>query len=429
MKLINQYVDWIVAFALVFSSSFDVVRQGLGVMDSTKYLVLFTISEFIILLLLFIYQSQNYKSYILNRIFICFFILYHVKVFLDMTVFRVYPLEIMHTVPSIFGYFLSISKLILYLLCARTIVNHFNVRKFIFLAVIFAIIPSLFYINYIGVDTLQYFKLTHDDDEYLSGLTMGFTCVPLAVLSLFYYNTLFKSKIWSVLISVMIIIIVLYILIVVGKRGPMLWGIVNIYICYYLLTKIRFRFYMVFFIIGVSLYFAKDEMFNIISSYAPRTVERIQNSLENGDTDGRLDFNNAEQSTYLIGLKNFSESPLFGSYFRLKTNYQTYKGHYPHNIFVEILMTLGVIGISLFLYLLFKAYRNCRSIFCGKRMLSIFGFVIFFLSSFLMLQTSRTLLFRIDFWLSLYILCSLNRIIILNRDNKVLIKLSQQINK
>jgi O-antigen ligase len=225
----------------------------------------------------------------------------------------------------------------------------------------------------------------------------------------------------------MIIIVVLYILIVTGKRGPLLWGIVNIYICYYILTKIRYRFYIAFLIIGASLYFSKDAMFNSISSFAPRTVERIQNSLENGDTDGRLDFNNAEQSTYLIGLKNFSESPLFGSYFRLKTNYQTFKGHYPHNIFVEILMTLGVIGFLLFLYLLFKSYRNCLSIFRGKKMLSIFGFVIIFLSSFLMLQTSRTLLFRIDFWLLLYILCSLNRIIIVNRDNKVLIKQSQKI--
>lgn len=165
------------------------------------------------------------------------------------------------------------------------------------------------------------------------------------------------------------------------------------------------------FVVVFSLYSAKDVLLDKLGETNPKTANEIRKALDEGDTSGRIDFNHPESSTFLIGLNNFYESPLTGSYFRLKTNYIHFRGSYAHNIFIEILSTIGIFGFVLFLYLLVVSYNNCCRIFRNKQIIQIFAFVILFLSSFLMMQTSRSLLLRTDFWLPFYILCSLPKIL------------------
>ncbi len=408
MKFIEKYIEWLVAIALVFGCSFDVVRQGLNVIEAKSILRYVNIINYIILFCLYLYQSKHYRVKIYSNPFSCFFIIYYVVVLLDMTILRVYPLDQLNSVPSsVVGYFTSLFRLVLYLMCIDTIVNKFSVFKFLILAVVCGLLPSLFYIQLFGMEAIQASEIVSNDDEYLSGLTMGYTCAPLIVLSIFYTKNILRSKRKSLFTSLCVVLASFYIFIALGERGPMLWTMVNIFICYYVMTKKRAYIFVFTIIMGMSLFLTKDYLLESLNDVAPKTATKIIQSIEEGDTNGRFDLKHRKTSTYLIGIDNFYSSPIIGSYFRLKTNYSPFKGHYPHNVFIEVLMTLGIFGFILFLYLILISYRNCTRLFRGKAVDNSFAFMILFLASFLMLQTSKSLLFRVDFWFPFYVLCSL----------------------
>lgn len=239
MQLIEKYIEWLVAIALSFACCFDVIKQGLQVVDAKGLILYFNIFNFIILVCLVIYQLKHYKIRQYNSLYLLFFIVYYVAVLLYMTVLREFPLNQMLAVPnSVFGFFIQIIRLILYLICAETIVKRFNLNKFMIVGSIFAIIPSLYYIQYYGLESIQMGVYDHGDDEYLSGLTMGFSCAPLIVCSVFFFKKVMSSRLCSVIFCSIIIAVVIYIMISLGKRGPILWTVVNISICYYVLKTI-----------------------------------------------------------------------------------------------------------------------------------------------------------------------------------------------
>lgn len=421
MRLIEKYIEWIVAIALSLVCCFDVIKQGLLVVDAKELLSYFTIFNYTILICLLFYQLKHFGIKHNSTPYLCFFIIYYIATLLYMTVLRVYPLDQMAAVPNtVWAYFVLLFRLILYLLCAETIVKRFSLTKFVMIGSVFTLLPSMFYIYYFGVEAIQMSEYTHDDDEYLSGLTMGYNCSPLIVCSVFFYKKIMPSKYLSIVLCSIIIAAGIYVLISLGNRGPILWMMVNIIICYYILKRKHLKLFVSLFIIGFSFYLAKDMILDNLSVTYPKTATRIKATLEEGDTHGRLDFDHPESSTFLIGLNNFYESPLTGSYFRLKTSYLHFRGAYAHNIFVEILSTIGILGLVLFLYLLVISYNNCCRFFRNKQITQIIAFMILFLSSFLMLQTSRSLLLRFDFWLPFYILCSLPRILPFYQKNHLI---------
>ena len=412
MKLIENNIEWLVAIALVFGCSFDVMRQGLNVIGATAIIRFLNILNYLILFCLYIYQGRHYKIGLKKSPYIFFFIWYFFMIFLYMTILRVYPLDKMASVPSsVIGFIVSFFRLLLYIMCAETIVKKFCLWKFMMLAVGVSILPSLLYIQVVGVEAIQMSEITKIDEEYLSGLTMGFACAPIFVCCLFYINKVFPSSLLSKIYCLLIITAIIYIYLSLGKRGPILWTLINIFICYYVIKKKHVGIFISIFILSFVFYQSKDIIFEKIAETNPKTANRIKKSIEEGDTDGRFDLDNPKGSTYLIGLSNFIENPVTGSYFRLKTNYSQFKGHYPHNIFIEILMTLGIFGFAFFMYLLIMAYQNCCKLFRGNRTSTNMMFMILFLSSFLMMQTSRSLLLRVDFWLPFYILCVMPKLL------------------
>ena len=164
------------------------------------------------------------------------------------------------------------------------------------------------------------------------------------------------------------------------------------------------------FIVVAFVYLNYDSIIDGLKDSFPKTGNKIASSITEGDSSGRMDFDHPETSTFLIGLHNFSSSPIWGNYFRLVTNYSHYKGSYPHNVFIEVLMTMGILGFVPFVLLIWKAYLNASFTFRRKYNANQLSFLILFLSSFLMLQTSRSIVFRMDFWLPFYILYIMNKL-------------------
>lgn len=190
-----------------------------------------------------------------------------------------------------------------------------------------------------------------------------------------------------------------------AKRGPMLWAIVSSILCYMYKTGKATKFIVRIFIIGGILYFLIPFVLDYFKDLAPYTIDRINAALYEGDTSSRLDAGNSN-SGYVLAFKQFLDSPILGSYFRILKNSPFY-GVYPHNIFLEIMITMGGVGLVAFFYIFKRLYvSSIIGIGENKRNKQMFFFVIsichFLLYLLLILFTELFILdiFRICFGIS-----------------------------
>lgn len=416
MRIVEKNIEWLVVIAVVLVTTYEVIKQALGMLDLRLINGLVTYLNLFLIFILFYYQNRHYGRGFIGRPFCFFFTIYCAYILGDMTLFRKYPLELMAAIPqSVFHFFRTFLLSIGYLYCAETIVRHFNVRKYVIVSVIVCTIPSLVYVNYVGMEAIQNFEVVKGGDDYLSGLTIGFSNAPILVLCLIFMKTLFHKKMLSYIFSIFVITIIAYLFFALAKRGPILWTAVNLVICFFLTKREKVKMLLMLGIfLGILAYLNLDSIIDRMKEVAPKTGARIESTLLEGDTDGRFDVDHPESSTYLIGIDNFMSSPLWGYYFRLVTNSSHFKGGYAHNVFIEVLMTMGVLGFIPFILLLWKAYLNSSFTFRREYNANQLAFLVLFLSSFLMLQTSRSIVFRMDFWLPFYILYILNKLPVKN---------------
>ena len=412
MNIIEKKIEWLIAMAVMLTTTYEVIRAALGMLDLRLINGIVTYLNLLLIFLIFVYQNRHYGRGLIGRPFVVFFVIYCAYILGDMTIFRKYPLDQLAAIPSsVFHFFRTFLLSIGYLYCAETIVHHFSVQKYLIVSVVVCTIPSLWYVQYVGIEAIQNFEIVKGGDDYLSGLTIGFANAPIFVLCLFFMKTLFHKKILSYIFTIVVIIVIAYLFLALGKRGPIFWTVVNIFVCFLFITRHKTKKILFFLLIVVVIaYFNLGSMIDAMKDIAPKTGSRIESSLVEGDTNGRLDFDHPESSTYLIGINNFVSSPIWGNYFRLITNYSHFKGTYPHNVFIEVLMTMGILGFVPFVFLLWKAYFNSTSIFRREYTSNQLAFLVLFLSSFLMLQTSRSIVFRMDFWLPFYILYIMNKL-------------------
>lgn len=410
MKLVEKHIEWLVAIAVVLITTYGLFRslmETLNSLNTIRYVGYLTIP---LLCLIFLHQRYHYGRKILDKFFFAFYFIYYAYVFFDMTLFRRYPLDKMVSVPPsipVYFYYLVIS--IGYLLCAKTIVLHFNLKKYLFLSLIICTIPSIMFIHYVGVEVIQA-GIGEDDEQYINTLNITYSNIPMLVLAVMNFNNLLSKKWLSMLVCSGIIAAVLYILLSYGKRGPMLWSFVSIIMCFIIKSVSRKKIVSLFGIIIVTFVVFLDPIIDGIKEVLPRTGKKLELSLKEGNTSGRFNMDDPKHSTYLIGLENFSCSPIWGYYFRLVTDYKHYQGTYAHNVFIEILQTMGLLGFIPFVLLLLKAYHKSRTVFVRSHTPNQMSFFILFLCVFLQLQTTGTCVFKNSFWLFFYILCCLEKI-------------------
>lgn len=311
---------------------------------------------------------------------------------------------------SIFDYIFKFVMSLGYLLCAKTIAEHFNLKKYLLLSVIICTIPSILFIQTIGIETIQA-GIGKDDENYISTLSVTYSNMPILVLAVVNFKKLFSKKLFSIFVCSCIIAAVLYILFAYGKRGPMLWSVVSIFFCFLIKSKKYISYILVFVLMVMTFIIFLDPIIDGLKEALPKTGKKIEQTVKEGNYSGRFDTDDPKHSTYLIGLENFSRSPIWGYYFRLVTDFKHFQGAYAHNVFIEILMTMGLLGFIPFLMLLFKAYVKSRRVFVRDHSPERVAFLVIFLCVILELQTTGSCVFKYKFWFFFYVLCSLNKII------------------
>ena len=404
MGFIDKNIEWIVAMAVINIST--LLLDNFCKWLSPSISPLFTLIYYIVLLLMLMYQNKHCGLRFRKPFFIFFFSLYSLYILLYMTTLRVYPLRELHGVPEEIRGFFTLTFLIFgYLLCAETICHKFNMRKFVYLSLFLAVLPTIWYVATVGVGFF------HNEDALIEEtnfnvLSLSYCNVPILVMSILFYDDLSDNKIVSHLISIFIILVVGYILFMSARRGPLLWCMVNIAICYFYKSRKVFKYIVFASVLGILLYYNIDTVIVWISSVNSYAGERLNAALYEGSTSGRMDMDNQESSIFFLGLNQFLESPLYGSYFRIVTSVGMFRGAYPHNIFIEMLITMGLIGFVMFCILLYRIFKTPRVILMrDNNKLALFSL---FMASFLQLQTSDTLSFNIWFWALFYTVLIMN---------------------
>lgn len=410
MGLIKKHIEWFVAVAIVMITTIGFFRSLMGTLDLSiingclKYLSFFLIFG------LFLYQRHTYGVRIFDKFFFSFYIVYCLYILVDITMFRLYPLERMLAVPqSLYDFLFKFVLSILYLLCAKTIVAHFSIKKYLLLSLIVCTIPSIMFIQVVGIDTIQA-GIGRDDEEYIGSLSVTYSNMPVLVLAVMNYTKLFSKKIVSMIVCSFIIAAVVYILSAYGKRGPILWSIISIISCFFIKSTSIKKVILFWGIIITTFFIFMDPILDVVKEELPKTGKKLEVSLKEADTNGRFDTDDPKHSTYLIGLENFTRSPIWGYYFRLVTDYKHYQGAYAHNVFIEILMTMGLLGFCPFMLLLIKAFFKSRKVLPYYYSHSQLAFFVLFVCVFLQLQTTGSCVFKNNFWFFLYTLCCLDKI-------------------
>lgn len=232
MKLIKKHIEWLVAIAVVMITTIAFFRALMSTLEFGIINGILKYFSFLILFIIYIYQKYVYGIKIFDRFFFTFYIVYCFYIFLDITIFQKYPLEMMLAVPeSINDYLFKFILSIGYILCAKTIVEHFCVNKYLLISLIVCTIPSIMFIQVVGIETIQA-GISEEDDEYISTLSVTYSNMPILVLAVMNFKKLFSKKIFSMIICSCIISAVLYILFAYGKRGPILWSFLSILFCF-----------------------------------------------------------------------------------------------------------------------------------------------------------------------------------------------------
>lgn len=164
---------------------------------------------------------------------------------------------------------------------------------------------------------------------------------------------------FEIIFYIFLFIIALQVAIGSGSRGPIIAGLLT----FLILELGLIGFILIFSFLLLFANFVFDEIVQFLSIFEGTTlIDRFSSSIDiisNGD--GRV-------AQYANALLLISESPITGGYLE-DPKFMVY----PHNIFLESLMTIGITGGILIVYLIFKSVRNAIMISSKNREFKIFA--------------------------------------------------------
>ncbi|WP_162053458.1 O-antigen ligase family protein [Pontibacter pamirensis] len=252
-----------------------------------------------------------------------------------------------------------------------------------------AVLTIVFYREYIG--TVGRISLAVSRDEnYMSPLALSYSgsmSMGVALSLLFTTENSKYSKIG--LVSVAILSCVPFFL--GASRGSVIALIVPflLFIAYQKNKVKSMRLLLVlifvsFLVVTLSEYFGSS----VISRFVG-----IESDISEGSSSA------SRITIWDIALEHFYNNPIFGDSLEVRET-----GNHPHNIFIEVLLTTGILGMIPFLYLIIKAFKN--SVIIIKNNPESSWIMIIFLQSLIQHLFSGSIYSASWLWFSLYFVLS-----------------------
>lgn len=348
-----------------------------------------------------------------NKVFlfyVLFFLIYSVVIYFDLTTDLKYPMSNMLGCPKSVMEFITTTLIILFFILQAPLYQ--KIKDFSFLVkyyILFNLPLVLLYINTVGVVEIQLDESITD----ISTLTLASTATNCLLLAIIFKKSFTKNKILNNAILVLVFLATMSVWGDLAKRGAILWFFVTLIIYVILKSKnIKVTIIKCCLIFAVVYHFLPTVL-SAVGNFSPFLAERIESTLVEGHTSGRME----EDGAYAYATAQFYESPMLGSYFRIVTTNPIWRGMYPHNIILEVLITVGVIGFIPFLYFIGKIFSKLRKAFKNtpnnNSIEKVLG--ILFINIFFSLMSTGTILLNLPFWVIIAILLTIN----VNKNGKL----------
>ena len=180
-----------------------------------------------------------------------------------------------------------------------------------------------------------------------------------------------KRKVYFLLKPFVIILIFIDIVFMLraGSRGPILYGFVVMIFTILTMTKNKVVNISLLLVAGVIIWFSLSMLESFINDISPVLYNRLYRDSIEDQFDSR-------DEIYKMAYNYFLESPIWGKYFSI------YRGGvmvWPHNILLESLLQLGIIGFTLLLTIIIKSCKMVISV--GKSKASYFWLALILIVS------------------------------------------------
>jgi O-antigen ligase len=178
----------------------------------------------------------------------------------------------------------------------------------------------------------------------------GYLAAFYLLLSIFFLKSVDFHKIYKIL-SLPIMVCAIIILLRAGSRGPLLAVLVGLI----LLIALQKKNYIITLFIGAMLILGflifYSEVLDLISKISPIMTNRIQGTLEGGDTT-RIGF-------FVEGIKGFLDQPFLGNQAMLYR--QDGDPTVPHQVIIEAFMSTGIVGGVCIIVVIYLVIKNVIS--------------------------------------------------------------------
>lgn len=219
----------------------------------------------------------------------------------------------------------------------------------------------------------------------MSGGYLMMICLSILVFMTDVYSK--KFKIWLYFFMVL----GLANLLLGSSRGPVIFTILDcMLLCWiYLNSGKNIGKYVQFLIITIAILFLGAYLLNYLSANNVELgifdrIGKLGDQIERGEKETR-------NFLYNQALEMFYNSPFIGSQYVLPP-----EGGYPHNMFLEVLMSLGFLGLIIYSSILFSYQKKIRTF--KKYSVKFLPLVFLSVLSFGLTMTTGNIYQNVDFW-------------------------------
>jgi len=299
---------------------------------------------------LFFHLKDKIKINVAVKVFLLFWVLVLLRIFYDLEIRTDY------NILSVFKTQIWIMALGVVLIPMISVIKSFNNINFHY---------CLRYIQFIGFVTLVIGFVSFSKETTSADRMMGTALDPISfaqlgglvsLLSLFLLKRPTSKRKNSILklFYGLSMLLGIFISLQTGSRGPMLAIVITI-LCYYIFKSKHML--STTFKVGIPLVvviFVFNGLFiNMIGYVSPIFEKRLTETIDGSDWSA-----NERTESYQWFWSKIQDNILTGSQFARLSN--TDYPQYAHNIFLDILLGFGIIGLILFLYVLFRVIYYTR---------------------------------------------------------------------
>jgi pimeloyl-ACP methyl ester carboxylesterase len=162
--------------------------------------------------------------------------------------------------------------------------------------IIFNLPLVLLYISSIGVTKIQFDESITD----ISTLTLASTASNSLLLALIFKDSFMKSKVANNIILLIVFLATMSVWGGLAKRGAILWFFVTLIIYFIFQSKNIKVTVFKFLLILVGIYMMMPAVISIIENFSPFLAERVEMTLVEGHTSGRMEEEGAYQVPVLF---------------------------------------------------------------------------------------------------------------------------------